>query len=93
MLILFFNYEFILRVLCGLKKSLNLGIIKPDEIVKNEISPPLAGADEGEGEIIYWNLSILHPHPDPLPSREREYFSIFPISSNLVNANEAGFKM
>jgi len=25
-LILFFNYEFILRVLCGLKKSLNLGI-------------------------------------------------------------------
>jgi hypothetical protein len=27
-LILFFNYEFILRVLCGLKKSLNLGITK-----------------------------------------------------------------
>jgi len=26
-LILFFNYEFILRVLCGLKKSLNLGSI------------------------------------------------------------------
>ena len=26
MLILFFNYEIILRVLCGLKKSLNLGI-------------------------------------------------------------------
>jgi len=25
-LILFFNYEFILRVLCGLKKSLNLGL-------------------------------------------------------------------
>jgi hypothetical protein len=25
-LILFFNYEFILRVLCGLKKSLNLGV-------------------------------------------------------------------
>jgi len=24
-LILFFNYEIILRVLCGLKKSLNLG--------------------------------------------------------------------
>ena len=28
MLILFFNYEIILRVLCGLEKSLNLGYSK-----------------------------------------------------------------
>jgi len=29
-------------------------------------TPPLVGGDDGEGE-----LDSVHPHPNPLPSRER----------------------
>jgi hypothetical protein len=35
-------------------------------------TPPLVGGDNGEGE-----LNSVHPHPNPLPSREREIFRDF----------------
>ena len=44
-----------------------------------EISPPLVGGDEGEGEVKF----IVHPHPLPLPSRERVKSSLSFIQSLL----------
>ncbi len=48
--------------LCNLKCSMC-----PQSIVGLELSPPLMGGDKGEGEM----KEDYHPHPDPLPSRER----------------------
>jgi hypothetical protein len=46
------------------------------EGLPKSVSPPLEGGDEGEGE-------NFHPHPGPLPSRERVIFSLFCHCSNI----------
>jgi len=46
------------------------------ELLK-KYSPPLEGGDKGERKF------FKHPHPDPLPSRERDLFS--PLSLSFMN--------
>jgi hypothetical protein len=48
-----------------------------DGLVKSPFPPPLAGGDEGEGENTLLNPAIYHPHPNPPPSRGREFSTFY----------------
>ena len=50
---------------------------KHDAFVKSHISSPLWGGDKGEGEKNQLKYQDFHPHPSPLPYREREHFGLF----------------
>jgi hypothetical protein len=51
-LILFFNYEIILRVLCGLKKSLNLGDMKMERLIVAPAAGTIREIRVSAGEMI-----------------------------------------
>jgi hypothetical protein len=46
-----------------------------ERLSDNYLSPPLAGGDKGEGEMISncKDNNYFHPHPNPPPSRGREF--------------------
>ena len=50
-----------------------------DDLVKSSFSSSLAGGDEGEGEKRRLNPVIYHPHPNPPPSRGREFLTFYEI--------------
>jgi len=49
--------------------------INIDGLVKSPFSPPPAGGDEGEGKKTLLNPATYHPHPNPPPSRGREFLT------------------
>jgi hypothetical protein len=51
--------------------------IKCDAPVKSELSPPPGGRGLRGGGITYGNADIYHPHPNPPPSREREFQTFY----------------
>ena len=53
----------------------------PDALEKSQFSPPLAGGDEGEGKITYMESTAYHPypHPNPPPSRGREFRTFYEL--------------
>jgi hypothetical protein len=61
--------------------------VKNDSLVKSQFSPPLAGGDEGEGEIRYWNTIAYHPHPNPPPSRGMGFRTIYELIKNREEKN------
>lgn len=55
------------------QKNVILATYKLYAFVKSRIFPPLVGGDKGEGEHNCLKCRCFYPHPNPLPSREREF--------------------